>query len=465
MALIPLLLLLGRHRRRQAFFLGWLHGVVFWAAGIPWIAFTLGVYGQLPKALSIFLFVLLTLYLGIYHGLFALLARRVWQRGGGLAFLGIPALWVVVEHLQGHPFGGFPWNLAAYAWIEMPGALAFSAWAGAFGISFLVLWTNTGLALAIRHRRLREGVVGVLVPLVCLGVGGLWAASREGPGEGRPVRIVQPNIGMAQTADWQQVEDGYRRLLRLSREACDVEGALLIWPESAGWPLQWEGDPYFPGRLRGDVESLNQRGCDVLFNSAHEEAQETFNSAFLSSPQGLQRYDKRHLVPWGEYVPLGEVFPSVGKLARNAGNFTAGVEAKNLAWGQELLGPGVCYESSFPAEVAELVRAGATILVNVSNDAWYGDSAARHQLFRAVRFRAAENRRPVLRAAITGISAVITPQGKVEASLDIDQSGVLRAMVRGRSDSSFYTRWPGLIPWLSLLGAAFVIIAARRKTT
>ena len=456
---------MGQSTRRQAFVLGWIHGTVFWAVGIPWIAFTLGVYGGLPESLSKVLFLLLTLYLGIYHGLFALLGRRLLKQGGGWALLGIPGLWVVVEHLQGHPFGGFPWNLAAYAWIDLPGALEVSAWIGTFGVSFLVLWVNTGLTLALRQRRLLWAAVGLGFPLLCLVLGSLPAVPREASGPRLPVRIVQPNIGMAQTADLSGIEEGYRRLLELSREACDTEGALLIWPESAGWPFLWEEDPYFPGRLQGDVESLRRAGCAVLFNSAHRESGKTFNSAFLSSAgSGLQRYDKRHLVPWGEYVPLGEVFPSVGKLARNAGSFSAGEEARNLDFGGELLGPGVCYESSFPAEVAELVQAGATILVNLSNDAWYGDSAARHQLFRAVRFRAAESQRPVLRAAITGISAVIGPQGEVTASLDVDRSGVLRAEIQGRKTKSVYSRWPGLTPWLSLLGAAFAIIAARRET-
>ena len=466
LALVPLLILSRRPSRRQAFFLGWLHGTVAWWVGIPWIGYTLGVYGQIPAVLSSLLLVLLALYLGIFHGAFAVLGRELWRGRWGLAFLGFPGLWVAVECLQGHPFGGFPWNLAAHAWIEVPGALAFAAWGGAYGVSFLVAWVNTGFALGLSQRRGLPVGIGLLVPGLLLSAASLGGLREPPPTEGSAVRVVQPNIGMVQGADWQRIEEGYDRLLALSREACGSGGALLIWPESAGWPLLWEGDPFFPGRLRRDVESLADRGCPVLFNSAHGEDGSTYNSAFLlASAQEPERYDKRHLVPWGEYVPMGEVFPFIGKLARNAGNFSPGRTPGTLGWNGEELAPGICYESIFPGEVAEAVRGGATVLVNLSNDAWYGDSAARHQLFRAVRYRAAENRRPLVRAAITGISALVAADGRVVDRLDLDQVGVLAGRIRGRGDLSPYTRWPALVPWISFLGAAFAIMAAWRKTS
>ncbi len=462
---MPLLILSRRPSRRQAFFFGWLHGTTAWWVGIPWIGHTLGVFGQIPAFVSSVLLILLALFLGFFHGVFAGLGWDLWRSKAGFAFLGFPCLWVVMETAQGHPLGGFPWNLAAHTWIDVPGALLLSAWGGAAGVSFLVLWVNTGLAVGLRQRKGLPVVVGVLVPALLLAAAHL-GLPRPAVTPAVPVRIVQPNIGMMQEASWQQVEEGYNRLLKLSRAACDEKGALLLWPESAGWPFLWEGDPYFPGRLRRDVEALAAQGCPVLFNSAHSEKGKTYNSAFLYTPgRGLERYDKRHLVPWGEYVPLGEIFPFVGKLARNVGNFAAGRGPNNLGWGEESLAPGVCYESVFPGGVAESVRAGATVLVNLSNDAWYGDSAARQQLFRAVRYRAAENRRPLVRAAITGISAVVSAEGRVVGSLDLDQAGVLRGQIHGRSDLTFFTRWPELMLWISLLGAAFAIIAARRTTS
>ena len=128
---MPLIYLAGRSAGRQAFLFGWLHGVVSWLVGIPWIAYTLGVYGQLPGFLSVLLLLLLAAYLGLYHGLFAWLGRDLFLLGGAWALAGLPALWVALEVVQGILFGGFPWNLAAYTWVEVPGALSFSAWGGA----------------------------------------------------------------------------------------------------------------------------------------------------------------------------------------------------------------------------------------------------------------------------------------------------------------------------------------------
>ncbi len=141
-----------------------------------------------------------------------------------------------------------------------------------------------------------------------------------------------------------------------------------------------------------------------------------YNSAFTVGPGGrATRYDKRHLVPFGEYVPLAGVFSFVDKLARNAGDFATADRLVLLPWGRERIGMAICYEIVFPAEVAATVADGATLLATITNDAWYGDTAAPWQHYAAARFRAAENRRPLVRAAITGVSAVVAPDGRERA--------------------------------------------------
>jgi apolipoprotein N-acyltransferase len=249
----------------------------------------------------------------------------------------------------------------------------------------------------------------------------------------------------------------YRRLLRMTVPLC-AEGTLVVWPESAAWPYSFDRDPSFAR----DVEALAARGCWLIFNSTHEAGDTVYNSAYLLSPRGaLARYDKRHLVPFGEYVPFRDVFSFVRKLAREAGTFAAGSGVHLLPWGSERLGMSICYEVVFPAEVAELVRGGATILVTITNDAWYGDTAAPWQHLRAARFRAAENRRPMLRAAITGVSALIAPDGSVAAELPLFRPGVIRARVAGRTELTFFTRHPSLVPGLCALLAALAVAGAR----
>ncbi len=502
LALVPLFLLLGVGRARTAFGLGWLHGTTYWLASIPWIAPTLETFGGLPGWLAVLLLLVVALYLGLFTGLFAGLGARVWRRlPWPLVLVALPALWVSLEWARGWLLSGFPWNLAGYAWTEVPGALPLAAWVGVWGVSWLVLGSNAGLALGVRLRRWPPAACGVLVPLLLLPVAGRFATpaahpSDPGPGLIRelardgaapdghassPVRIIQPAIDNQVEYDPRATREGYARLLRMSERACDREGALVVWPESAAWPFELERDPF----LARDVERLAARGCPVLLNSTHRvsgaggEGSEAgavyYNSAYLVRPPGPDgergerrvRYDKRHLVPFGEYVPLAGVFSFLDHLARNAGAYTSAEGITLLPWraggGDERLGTAICFEVTFPGEVADLVRAGASVLVTLTNDAWYGDSAAPRQHFRAARWRAAETGRPLLRAAITGISGVVGPDGAVRGRLGVGEAGILRARVAGRSALTPFVRAPWAVPGAASAVAAFAIIFAARR--
>lgn len=521
LALVPLLLLLGVGRVRTAGALGWVHGTVFWLVSIPWIAPTLETFGHLPSWLALLLLLALALYLGLYTALFAAGGALVWRRlPWPVALLTLPALWVALEWVRGWMFTGFPWNLAGYAWTDVAGALPLGSWIGVWGASYLVLFANCGLALALRHRESRwriawhPALAGVLVPLLLLvlaarfavvtGPDTAWAEGRAdghwvelGAGasqvDGGPVRIVQPAIYNQVQYDPAVTRRDYTRLIRMTDEACDRPGALVIWPESAAWPFELERDPL----LAGDVERIAERGCSILLNSTHRQPADDadtaepgtgaiyYNSAYLVTPPGqgggggvdhALRYDKRHLVPFGEYVPLAGVFSFLDHLARNAGAYTAAHGITLLPWrrpvaGQgpgaereERLGMAICFEVTFPGEVAELARAGATILVTLTNDAWYGDSAAPRQHFRAARWRAAETGRPLLRAAITGISAVVAPDGTVRQRLGVGESGILWSRVAGRQQITPFVRAPWAVPAAAVLLAAFAIIAAARRS-
>ncbi|HEV7517533.1 MAG TPA: apolipoprotein N-acyltransferase [Thermoanaerobaculia bacterium] len=471
LALAPLVVLL---RAPRPGWLGWLHGFVYWMTALSWIPPTLVTYGRMPLPAAIPLVGLLAAYLALFHAAFAGLGARILRRGGFLPWIGLPALWVALEWLRTYLGGGFPWNLAAYAWTDVPGALPLSAAIGAYGISFLVVFAATGVALGVigaRRWRWEPFAVGFGLPLLLLALGGRWGTRFEvGRFErlverpGAPIRLLQPNIANLTAWDPQAVVRNYGKVMDLSRDACQ-EGALVVWPESAAWPFSLERDP----ALKRDLQGLVQSGCSVLFNSDHEEKNVLYNSAYLLSAGGTTaRYDKRHLVPFGEYVPFRGVFSFVDKLAREAGEYRPGESARLLPWGEERLGMAICYEVVFPEEVAELARAGATVLVTITNDAWYGDTAAPWQHFRAARFRAAENRRPMLRAAITGISALIAPDGSVRTSIGPFEQGVIRGRVRGEAELTPFARCPWLVPAvcsviaLAALGVAWL---GRRRPT
>jgi apolipoprotein N-acyltransferase len=270
-----------------------------------------------------------------------------------------------------------------------------------------------------------------------------------------PVRLIQPNIPNLIEYDPVTVLRNYRKLIDASTEACQP-GTLVVWPESAAWPFSFVRD----AELQADLNSLVHRGCTVLFNSSHPVEESFYNSAYLLTPEGtVHRYDKRHLVPFGEYIPFRGLFSWMDKLARNAGEFRAAAGMTLLPWEREQIGMAICYEVVYPEEVTQLVRKGATLLVTITNDAWYGDTWAPWQHYRAARFRAAENRRPLLRAAITGVSAVIGADGSVWSQLGVFKEGVIRARVLGRTEITPYARLPWLFPFLSSLISAITLVA------
>lgn len=457
-AFAPLVMLLGRPR---APLWGALWGLTAWLAMVPWIAPTLETFGGLSSWLAWPLVVLLAAVLGAEGAVFAWLGARCWRRSDGWPLVVLPSIWVPLELARGFFANGFPWNLAAYAWIDVPGALALSSWIGAWGVSWCVVTANVAVALALVRRRWRAASAVLLSVATLLVLAGRFAGPEMPRAGGRAVSVLQPGSDI--TYDPQEMWDDYLELIEMSEAECDLGPRLLVWPESAAFPFSWHDAP----QLRRDVEALAARGCSVLFGSslpaafgtggiAQPEASGVRNAALLVGPDGVGGiYAKRRLVPFGEYVPFEDALPFVGKLAREAGRYVPGEEPALLPWASETLAVAICYEVVFPGAVAEQVQDGATLLVTITNDAWYGDSSAPWQHLRAARFRAAENRRPLLRAALTGVSALVDAGGHDVGELGVGESGVLRARLRGEEALSPYTR----APWASLAVSLLLAVA------
>lgn len=462
-ALVPLILLLGR---RKALLWGIVYAVAMWLGSMYWIAATLESYGGLTPPLAWTAQWLLAFYLGFDQVVFVYFGGWIWRRGGLAPLWALPALWVTLEWLRGVAFGRFPWNLAAYAWIDVAGALPLAAWIGAFGVSFLLVFANVSIALGWSRRRPDVATAGVLAALTLLILAGRFSHGDDHPAPyaaGREVRVIQPDAPIVTT--WEESWDNYHRLIAMSEAECRQapppgRRTLLVWPESAAWPHSHATSE----RLRADVARLAERGCDVLLSSQTGAGDRVFNSALMVSSDGpVASYSKRQLVPWGEYIPLKDVLPFMGKVARAAGDFTPGTDLGLMPWNDERLAPAICYEVIFGGAMAEQVRAGATLLVTITNDAWYGDTWAPYQHFRAARFRAAENRRPLIRAALTGISGLIDRRGRVTGRLDVGERGVLRARLAGYRDLSPYSRAPWLVPLTSALLAIFGLVLSSRS--
>jgi apolipoprotein N-acyltransferase len=464
-ALSPLLLLLSFPRSGR---LAFVHGFVGWMVALSWIPQTLVTFGKIPLPGAVPLTALLAAFLAGFQAVFGWLGGAIWRRWPIARLFLLPALWVALEWLRTYLFGGFPWNLAAYAWVDVPGALPLAAWIGPYGVSFLVVLTSAGAAAAVESRRWEPAILCFLIALLLLPLAGRWswyqsrrelAAANHVDGIGVPVRLLQPNIPNMADVDAALIARNYRKVIELSAANC-APGTLVVWPESAAWPFQYRRDR----ALDDDLQAMVDRGCTILFNSGSPVGDSFYNSAFLIAPGGsVTRYDKRHLVPFGEYVPFRGLFWFVDKLAREAGEFRPADRLVLLPWEREKIGMSICYEIVFPDEVAELAHRGATILVTITNDAWYGDTAAPWQHFRAARFRAAENRRPLLRAAITGVSAIVGPDGSVWQQIGVFQDGVLRGRIVGMQGLTPYARHPWLVPLLCTLIAAAAVVSTRLK--
>ncbi len=456
-AIAPLLYAVAREPRGwKRFLLGYAAGIAFWAGSCYWIQFVLEHYAGMSAVMAWLGFAGFLLYKSLQLGAFAWLAgpamRTRW------AILAVPALWVAIEWT--HAFSGFSWLLLGNAGIDMNIPMRLAPYTGVWGLSFVFAVTGTALALVALRRPRRELIPLAALPLV------LVLPALPAPQRGTETAVlVQPNI--SESADWtpQWVERQQQKLLRLSAEAALKQPgrtpALIVWPEAPA-PIYYADDP----RIREQINELaKSTGAYVVFNSAPRNAKgEVLNSAVIVGPTGqpLGQYDKMNLVPFGEFVPWP--FRSlVSKISTEAGDFAAGTNQTVLPAGAHNVGAFVCYESVLPGFVRKFADEGAEVYVNISNDGWFGRSAARDQHLAIARMRAAENRRWILRATNDGVTATIDPAGRVWRQLPSFVPGAVETGFSWISGTTFYSRHGDWLVWLCMLGAAAGIAAGWRK--
>ncbi len=488
-ALVPFFLSLQDIPPSSALLRGYACGAAFFTVLLGWIPRVMVTYGGLPLVLAWLLLLLLVLYLATYFALFALLVSTSWRRLGWLSLAMAPVGWVAFEMARGRLLSGFPWGLLGYSQYRNIPLLQAAAWGGIYAVSFLVAIANAGVALLFaRPPAERQRIAGAaLILLVALAhVGGAWAvrAGERGPvGEEIPVAAIQGNV--AQELKWSP-GSGTRilsDLIRLTREAGASGARLIVWPESSS-PFSFRR-PAEAGATGPAVETdeayvsvvvdlARTLDATLIVGSVDYSAGggrlRAFNSAFAVDPDGSFRasYDKIHLVPFGEYVPLHRLLFFVDRLAQGTiSDFAPGTRAVPLP---TVAGPAatfICYEAIFPELVRRLARQGAGLLVNITNDAWFGSTAAPWQHLAMAAVRAAENRRFMVRAANTGISAIIDPYGRIVARTSLMTSAVLRGSLRPRADVTPYAACGDLFSWgcviLTLLHCAALRAAFPRR--
>ncbi|MFZ5786095.1 MAG: apolipoprotein N-acyltransferase, partial [Acidobacteriota bacterium] len=438
--LSPALLYRALEGRRGwfAFRDGWLAGFAQWVVAAAWVVIVLHRHGHLWLPLSIVALFVMAALMGLGWAVAAWgvsMVPRSWQ----VAVL--PLALCAFEQIQHLPPWIFPWNPAAAVLTSVPALLAPAPVLGTAGLSLLVYFAGAGAGAAIDPRRRRGGAVALVAVVLTFAMASLAAPPFRPSGPPVPVAAVQPNVPLEFRWDEDNLEDIETRVMRLSAEAAGAGARWIVWPESAV-PRVLERD----GTWRAGLERFT-REHDVwlLVGSIGLGPDEGSysNSVFSLSPAGLLpwRYDKTHLVPFGEYLPAAVRWLLPRALVREVGSFTPGASALPLPSPAGPAGVAVCYEVAYPSLYADEVARGASVLVTITNDGWYGDSAAPRQHMALAMLRAAENRRWLVRAANTGISAVIDPEGRVSARLGLDREGTVLASVQPGSGATPAARW------------------------
>jgi apolipoprotein N-acyltransferase len=429
-AFIFLFSALEKSSKTKAFLLSFTCGAVFWSVTIWWLVHV-----------TLLGTIVLILYLSLFFGAFGLAlsgflrSRKAQSIGPGFIFFSAAA-WLLLEYGRSRLFTGFPWALLGYSqYLNLP-AIQVADIFGAWGVSFLLVMFNAALYSVIRGKsaaaeKTRYLIAPVIILALVFGYGyfRLQQAKRSGDSAKRAVNIsvIQGNI--LQELKWQpqarqEIMDKY---LMLSRQAAKEKPDLIVWPEAA-IPVILEEEPAYYEMVRNLAE---QAGTPFLFGAVTSREGGYYNSCLMVSQEGetIGRYDKLHLVPFGEYIPLRAVFPFLETIVPigdvNPGQEYALFSVQLPGVGHSLsskFGVLICFEDVFPELSRQFVRKGAQFLVNITNDAWYKQSFASYQHFQASVLRAVENRISVLRSANTGVSGFISPEGRI-VSLVKDASG------------------------------------------
>ena len=468
-------------------------GVVAGGFRVYWIAETLGRYGGLDIAASVSTTCLLVLYLALYPMLFlgicCSLGRGISRTGrgrldAGFAFPWLAAsTWTLLDWAQTWMISGFPWAVLGTSQYREPVILSFAALAGVHGLTFAIVAVNGGLAQLLFAKRRRHRLAGggaVLLPILLVVAWSEVHLSRLAEPTGPPLRvgIVQGNIG--QDVKWnpgwkQRTTQKYIDLTRSLSEATDRLD-LIIWPETA---LPFRFDDADHTTIRRSVTQLAvELDTPLLLGGLGTKSRAgkpgLFNRSFLIARDGrlVDSGDKVHLVPFGEYLPFPWFFGYMSGLTAQSGAFDPGQEHAVLtlpaigpqALGQRL-GLFICYESIFPSITRELARKGANFLVNTTNDAWFGATAAPYQHFAMVALRAVETGRPVIRAANTGISGAIDADGSILHATDLFTTDTVVVEVRPRTELTPYVRYGDVIFVLSasIWGGFLLCVIHRRR--
>jgi apolipoprotein N-acyltransferase len=459
----PLLLFLVWHQGKgPSFQSGFAYGVGLLGSGVSWLYISVAQFGDLGWFFPLLLTIGFILFIALYYGLLGWVASRF----SGIppvskSILIYPSLWVLMEWFRGWFLTGFPWLQLGYSQIDTPLA-GYAPLFGVLGVTWTVVLSVGLLSLLLLGRgRKSWSIAG----LVLIWLGGWMAAQVEwsnASGEPLTVALVQGNIPQAQKWAPEQLAPSLVLYANLSRENYDRD--LIVWPETAVSAFQFQVEEAFIQPLE---KTVRRHGTNLVFGVVQmdEDRHYYYNALVALGNEQRDRYYKGHLVPFTEYLPLKSIlWPLVDLFTIPMSDFSARTEEKPLMKiGNHSVGMSICYEDAFGNEMIEALPEAAYLL-NVSNDAWFGDSLAPHQHLQIARMRALETGRYLLRSTNTGISAIIGPDGKPLAQSPLLSVNVLQGEILPMSGQTPYARFGNLLVLALVLILASLVIRKQYKT-
>jgi apolipoprotein N-acyltransferase len=437
---------------------GMTFGIAFFSVDLSWIHHALAVHGRFGSASTLALFVGVILTLALFPEAFAFVSALLLNRGIPPA-LAAPFLWTALEYFRTGVFTGFPWDLSGYSQVGRETVIQIADITGVYGVSFLLLLVNGSLWEVMRATMKRDRFpvklvattgLTLLLVLVYGSVRIAYFSTDQQYKSGVVVGILQGNIPQEIKWKYASRRHTFATYERLGEKAVQEGAQLLVWPETSAPVLFGGSDPDWqrPGEisLRLKVPMLVGAPSTRTVGGIKR----YYNSAFLVDGTELRyRYDKIHLVPFGEYMPLAWLLPLGHGIATEGEDYSPGEEMTVMHLEEHTaLGVLICYESIFPEIARTAIGKGASVLLNITNDGWFGDTAAPYQHLAMARMRSLENRVWLVRSANTGVSAVFDPTGRMVSRIPLNQEGICTVRVPSSSTAgSFYTRFGDLFAW------------------
>lgn len=468
-ALLPLLVAIYKAKPARAFQHGWLAGSTFNLLCLYWVAYTQG--GGLAVVGGA---LLLAVYLGLFVAIWAFATRYILARWGRTALALAPVLWVAQEYALSLGELAFPWLLLGHGQAGQTHFVQFAAWTGAYGVSFWVVLVNALLFLSIEvHAKERRITIALLV--LCFALPWIHARAVMTPNEPMEymrIALIQPNLSMGEKWGANGLERSFDRLENLSRQTAAQEPQLIVWPETA-LPCYLGLNAACSQRARHFVEEL---GIPLLTGASDFDMQsrQPYNSAFYVQPghSAIPSYAKMHLVPFGERTPYRDSIPFLRdidwtQLTGDLGpaEFAPGLKRTLFPHPSAPFSVLICFESVFPDLVRRHVDAGARLLINITNDSWFGASAGPYQHALLNAMRAIENRVSIARCATSGQSLFIDPFGRRYQTSELFVQAALIGELPILQSRTFYSRYGDLFAKACFFAAIFCLIILRFKKT